>query len=185
MDALVCRYHFDDGSKTCVAFKGRKFIQMITINPDISIRKLPVSEYDLLTPIDYPLGKASDKMLEIGERNGITQAAKTLLKSIPAEEEIDMELNIEKPSEQEVQQSYQVTDTPDRPAEDVCINNQQPVGELSAAGLTAKQISLMLDSNAITKQQAVDYLQKRVDERTSKGKTVRKPTLNLLKKLQE
>ncbi len=173
MQAEVCRYHFNDGIRTCVAFKGHKFVRLVVVNPDVAIKKIPIAEYRNCKPLDYPLRKAIDSLLSVGERNGITQGAIKLLQSVehqsqPKEEISTMELAIEKTEQPVVSKS----------SEDV----KRDEVELGV-GLSAKRLEEMLDEGFVGKQAVIAYLQERVDTRTAQGKTCRKPTLKLLAKL--
>lgn len=83
MKARYARYHSDEGAIAVLAFAGRRRLHMLTVNPDIRVKSVPLSEERYLVDFDT---KRSIKAIarsfrEVGARNGITAGAKRLLRA--------------------------------------------------------------------------------------------------------
>jgi hypothetical protein len=72
------------GQKPALCFRGRKYMICIAAGHPVRVLKRAVKDFDkarvvMMGKREYPLDKAIKQFTDIGERNGITEAAKKLL----------------------------------------------------------------------------------------------------------
>jgi hypothetical protein len=81
MEARYVRYLTKDGSKPAIVFEGRKHLHVVSIEPDVRVSKVRPEEDAFMRPVG-DVKAAAKKFRSFGRRNGISQAARDLLKEV-------------------------------------------------------------------------------------------------------
>lgn len=76
----------DDGVRSCIYWEGRKKLHLMTLDPPLRVRAVPMSEAKHITPLTrkgspYPLNRFLKFYKRAGKAFGKTESAKKILKA--------------------------------------------------------------------------------------------------------
>lgn len=80
MSQRVVRYRAPDGIRTAIVEEAGKHIRVCVIDAPMTVRRVPASEGQYMTDIDYPLERAKKRYRRAGRRLGMGKNARRFLR---------------------------------------------------------------------------------------------------------
>lgn len=75
----VVEYHTEQGFQTVIVAPKQKYLHVVMVDKQVTVKKVPHSEEKYMTELSYPLRRAKRIMRDTGRRIGITKEAKKLM----------------------------------------------------------------------------------------------------------
>jgi hypothetical protein len=85
MNASFVRYRTSQCVRPALVFAGRKWLHVVTAEPQLTARRVRAAEAQFMTPGDIPIEEALEKYRAVGARNGASKRALDLLNNVPEE----------------------------------------------------------------------------------------------------